>query len=172
MEAGERCTDPFLLRAKQSIIPRKAFQFQVCTYSVFYLRMNPSIGSFSLVKQKNPKRWGGGCTDLLWAKSGGSPSRRWLLISCPVFSFAGLKQHIVDRTGLLGFTTKSIPFFFLNRTAIFCHHSRTGPLHPGMQRCTHAALRVTKKKKEKKENMHKLQAANCTLHSQPLTSNE
>lgn len=52
---GEGCSDPFLLRAKHSIIiSRKAFQFQVCTL----LGTNPSIASFSLVKLKNSKRCG------------------------------------------------------------------------------------------------------------------
>lgn len=52
---GEGCSDPFLFRARQSmIISRKAFQFQVCTL----LGTNPWVASFSLVKHENQKGWG------------------------------------------------------------------------------------------------------------------
>lgn len=169
----EGCTDLFLLRGEAVNNIKKSFSISGM-YSVLDLLgngTNPWIGSFSLVKQKKPKKRGGGCTDR------GSPSRRPRLqrsLSLPSFSFCWIETThwgpLIDRTELLGFTTQAIPSFkkkITHRTVASGHAT----LHLESRRKWKKEIKK-EIKKERKKFMRKLQTANCKLHSQSLTSNE
>lgn len=161
---------PFFSGAKQSIISRKAFQFRyVLCIGFVGDGTNPWIGSFSLVKQKKPKK-GGGCTEpflgeVRW-KPFPTPS-----LSLPSLSFCWIETThwgpLIDRTELLGFTTQTIPFLKKISKSYTLYCAITHAPDRCIRACN-AALRVTKKKKEinkerRKKFMRKLQTAHCTV---------
>lgn len=166
------CTDPFLLRAMQSIILRKAFQFQVCTCTLYCIwgRTHRS-GRFRWLNKKT-KKVGGRAARTFFGRSSVDPSRRPFLgsLSLPGVFFCWIEttHRLMELNCWDLLHTQNIPL--LNRTVILCHHSRTGPLHPGMHaaRTLHLESRRIENK-ERKRIMHKLKAANCTVSHSLLT---
>lgn len=161
MDWGEGCTDPFLLQAKQSIRLRKVFQFQVCTLYCVWGRTHRS-GRFRWLNKKGGVLHGPSLGEVRW-KPFPAPPVPWLprSLSLPGVFFCWIERtHRLIEPNCRDLLHKSS--LFLKRIAIFCHHSRTGTLHPGMH--TARTLRLESRRKDKRI-MRK-------LHSQSPTSNE